>query len=260
MDMTSENAPLWRSILTEKDSPVRKRRRLLRVLPSSPRCKLCNLPFSGVGGLAMRLAGSQPAAMNPRFCNSCFTLADRYPGGAEIELSMLFADIRGSTGLAERLGTVEFSRLVGRFYDAVTGILVGHDALIDRLIGDEVIALFIPLFSGADHARRAVQAAQEILQATGHAGPGEPWVPVGAGVHTGTAYVGSVGSQGVTDFTALGDNVNATARLASLAGAGEILVSRAALEAGRLQRSGLESRDVALKGREAPMSVAVLRV
>lgn len=173
---------------------------------------------------------------------------------------MLFADIRGSTGLAERLGTAEFSRLVGRFYDAVTAVLVGHDALIDRLIGDEVIGLFIPLFSGTDHARRAIQSAQEILRATGHANPGGPWVPIGAGVHTGTAFVGSVGSQGVTDFTALGDDVNATARLASLASAGEILVSSAALEASGIQANGLERRSAELKGREAPMTVSVLRV
>jgi adenylate cyclase len=71
--------------------------------------------------------------------------------------------------------------------------------------------------------------------------------------------VGSVGSQGVTDFTALGDNVNATARLASLAGAGEILVSNATMEASHLQAGDLESRNVQLKGREAPMIVSVLR-
>lgn len=198
--------------------------------------------------------------MNPRFCNSCFTLADKYPGGAEIQLSMLFADIRGSTGLAERLGTAAFSSLVGRFYDAVTAVLVGRDALIDRLIGDEVIGLFIPLFSGEDHARRAIQSAQEILRATGHSDSGGPWVPVGAGVHTGTAYVGSVGTQGVTDFTALGDDVNATARLASLAKAGEILVSGTALEASGMQAHGLERRTAELKGREVPMTVSVLRV
>jgi adenylate cyclase len=198
--------------------------------------------------------------MNPRFCNTCFSLAETHPGGAEIELTMLFADIRGSTGLAERLGTAEFSRLVGRFYDAVTSVLVGHDALIDRLIGDEVIGLFIPLFSGTDHARRAIQSAQEILRATGHSDPGGPWVPLGAGVHTGTAYVGSVGTQGVTDFTALGDDVNATARLASMARAGEILVSSAALEASGIPAHGLESRTAELKGREVPMTVSVLRV
>jgi adenylate cyclase len=208
----------------------------------------------------MRLAGSRPAAMNPRFCTTCFALAETHPGGAEIELSMLFADIRGSTGLAERLGTAEFSRLVGRFYDAVTAILVGHDALIDRLIGDEVIGLFIPLYSGTDHAHRAIQSAQEILRATGHSDPGGPWVPLGAGVHTGKAFVGSVGSQGVTDFTALGDNVNATARLASLASAGEIVVSDATLEASGMQTNQLERRVVELKGREVPMTVCVLQV
>jgi len=143
---------------------------------------------------------------------------------------MLFADVRGSTTMAERMSGEEFSRIMNRFYASATDVLIRSDAMIDKLVGDEVIGLFLPLFSGRQHARRAVQAARELLRASGNGDVGGPWIPVGIGVHTGVAYVGTVkGAQNtVTDFTALGDSVNITARLASAAGVGEALVSDAA--------------------------------
>jgi adenylate cyclase len=120
-----------------------------------------------------------------------------------------------------------------------------------------------------DHPHRAVHAARNLLQATGHTDPGGPWLPVGAGVHTGIAYVGVVGSEEtVYDLTALGDTVNTTARLASLAGPGEILVSddtgtalrRIPGDAAGLAADPAEHRDLHLKGRTEPIGVRVLKV
>jgi adenylate cyclase len=249
---------MWRSLLTERDSPLRRNWRMMKRLPASHRCKVCNMPLTGPASALLRMRGVRPAKMNPRFCSQCETMAEKHPGGVELELTMLFADIRGSTTLAESLGNAAFTRLVGRFYDTVTHILIGSDAFIDRLIGDEVIALFIPLLAGPTHSNRAVEAARRILVDTGHRKPEGPWVPVGIGVHTGTAFVGSVGSAGVTDFTALGDDVNATARLASAAGAGEILVSRSTADAADLDTTRLEPRELALKGRQQSMDVFVV--
>jgi adenylate cyclase len=208
----------------------------------------------------MRIIGKRPSKMNPRFCSACEEFAQANPGGAEVPLSLLFADIRGSTALAESLGTQEFSRLVARFYDVATEVLIKADSLIDRLVGDEVIALFIPGMVGSRHSEAAVAAAREILRLTGHGERGGPWVPVGAGVHTGRAFVGAVGSAGVSDFTALGDDVNLTARLASVAAAGEILVSEAARSAAGLETGDLESRRLELKGRKEPVDVWVMRI
>ena len=85
-------------------------------------------------------------------------------------------------------------------------------------------------------------------------------VPVGAGVHTGVAYVRAVGSDStVADFTALGDAVNVTARLASLAGAGEALISEAAYTASGSHLGDLERRELSVRGRDAPLAVRVLR-
>jgi class 3 adenylate cyclase len=189
-------------------------------------------------------------------------VAHKYPGGAEVELSMLFVDVRGSTSMAERMSAGDFSRLLNRFYKAATKVLIQTDAFIDKLVGDEVIGLYLPLFTGPAHARAAIQAAQELLRVCGYRDKAGPWIPIGVGVHTGVAYVGTVsGAEGtVTDVTALGDCVNVTARLASKAGPGEALISDTAYVAAGLHLGDLEQRQLELKGKNAPVNVHVLHL
>jgi class 3 adenylate cyclase len=214
-----------------------------------------------MGGALMRIIGVRQSAKNPHFCTACDIFTGKYRGGAEVELTMLFVDVRGSTTLAEKMNATQFSHLMNRFYDATINVLVHADAFIDKLVGDEVTALFIPGFAGKAHARRAVDAGQGLLRVTGYGEPGGPWVPVGVGVHTGMAWVGSIaGASGAADFTALGDNVNIAARLASKAGAGEILASEATCHAAQIETEGLEKRDLELKGKSELVSVTVLRV
>ena len=158
------------------------------------------------------------------------------------------------------MAPADFTRLMNRFYDSANQVLIESDALVDKLVGDEVIGLYLP-FLGDGHPRMAVLAARDLLHATGHGDREGPWVPVGAGVHTGTAYVGAVGSEKtVMDFTALGDAVNVTARLAALAAEGEVLISGAAYAASGLDLGDLEQRQLTLKGRAAPATVHVLRI
>jgi adenylate cyclase len=205
----------------------------------------------------MHLLGRDQSRYNPRFCQKCQVF--EHPGGAEIVLTMLFADIRGSTTLAEQMSAREFGQLINRFYKVATHVLIQSDALVDRLMGDEAIGLYIPGFAGPEHPRRAIEAAQELLRITGHRDAKGPWLPVGIGVHTGSAYVGVVGSEENTaDFTALGDNVNITARLASAAGPGEILISEASCIASELDLHRLERRQLELKGKSEPFNVRVL--
>jgi len=185
----------------------------------------------------------------------------QYPGGAEVELSMLFVDARGSTVLAEQMSAKEFSRLMDRFYKAATKVLIRTDAFIDKLVGDEVVALYLPLFTGANHAGAAIQAAWELLLVTGHQDSSGPWLPIGVGVHTGLAYVGVVsGAEGtVTDVTALGDNMNTAARLASSAGPGEAIISEAACTAAGLDPGNSTQRLLELKGKSDPVRVRVFQ-
>jgi adenylate cyclase len=173
---------------------------------------------------------------------------------------MLFVDVRGSTTIAEKMDTLEFSRLMNRFYEAAINVLVRANAFIDKLVGDEVTALFIPGFAGEEHSRKAVQAGQSLLRVTGHEDPGGPWVPVGVGIHTGTAWVGSIAgvSGAAADFTALGDNVNIAARLASKAGQGEVIISEDTYNAPQIRNEGLEKRDLELKGKSELVSVRVM--
>jgi len=250
----------WYRVLNEGEAVSRRARRLRALLPSSPRCKACAGPFKGWGGALMHMMGRDQSRYNPRFCCKCDQF--EHPGGAEVVLTMLFADVRGSTALAEKMSPIDFSRLINRFYVVATDVLVRTDALVDRLIGDEVIGLYIPGFAGPEHPRRAIEAAKTLLSATGHRHPDGPWLPVGVGIHTGNAFVGVVGGKEGTpqDFTALGDNVNIAARLASNANPGEVLISNAAYAAAGLDLGDLEYRLLELKGKEATTGVRVLRV
>jgi len=252
---------MWHKSLTEGNARLRRWRRFTGSLPSNPRCVNCHRPFAGIGGSLFRLTmGIKKSTKNPRYCADCHSFTTQFPGGAEIELTMLFVDVRGSTTIAETMSNTEFSHLMNRFYEATINVLVRAEAFIDKLVGDEVTALFIPGFAGTDHARKAVQAGQSLLRATGYGDAGGPWVPIGVGVHTGTAWVGSiVGASGAgADFTALGDNVNIAARLASRAGAGEVLISEATYNAARMEDKDLEKRDLELKGKSESVSVRVL--
>ena len=170
---------------------------------------------------------------------------------------MLFADVRGSTGIAEGMAAADYARLLNRFYEVAARVLIDQEAVVDKFVGDEVVGLFVPGMAGLDHAARAVESARALMKATGHGSAGGPWIPVGAGVHTGVAFVGAVGDAGVTDFTALGDAVNTAARVASLAGAGEILVTGRAAEGLALPGS-LERRHLELRGRAEPIDVVVI--
>jgi len=247
----------WRRALDGTDPRFGRFRAIFKRIPSAPRCKTCASPFAGAGGSVMRLLGKAPWEKNRNFCSACYQALQRTFGGAEIELTMLFADVRGSTGLAEGMSATAFTALLNRFYRVAVDVLVEADAIIDKFVGDEVVALFIPGLAGQRHARKAIDAAAGLLRATGH--EGAPWLPIGIGVHTGLAYVGAVGAEGqLTDFTALGDAVNATARLASSAGPGEILASRAAAEAAELDMAGLPERVVDLRGRSQPMAAFVM--
>jgi adenylate cyclase len=250
--------PMWYTILNDPDAGFAMGRSWFKLIPSSPRCKLCAAPFKGPGAPFMRMLDRGPWEKNPSICGVCFKQLEKGRGGAEIELSMMFADVRGSTGLAESMGPDAFRRLLDRFYREATNVLVAHDAVLDKFVGDEVVALFLPVLNGSDHAADAIDAARDLLRATGHGSDGGPWIPLGVGVHTGTAYVGSIGDA-VTDFTALGDSVNVTARLASAAAQGEILVSSTSAEQAKLDGAH-ETRNLTLRGRTAPLEVRVLHV
>lgn len=205
----------------------------------------------------MRFMGHARWTKNPKYCTGCFGMLSRNHGGAEVECSLLFADVRGSTAMAESASPREFNRLMGRFYDTATEVLVNHDGIVDKFVGDQIIGIFIPAMASPQHAARAVEAARSLLTETGFGTSSGPWVPIGIGVNTGVAYVGSIGDSSDTEMTAMGDIVNVTARLSSVAGAGEILVATPAAAAAGLS-PGLPRRSLQLKGKSQTTEVVVL--
>ena len=244
----------WRAMLSGEDPSLRDVRRIWRHLPAAPRCKVCASPTQGFGGAVARLFWHGPMRDNPLLCKACFGQLSGHPGGAELEISVVFADVRGSTGLAERSSASEFRGLLQAYYRSAAAAIDANGGIIDKFLGDGVMALFIPVITGENHAARAIDAGRAILAAVERDGLAGKGLMVGAGVHTGEAFVGVVGSDEKTDFTALGDTVNICARLGGVAAAGELLVSRAAWDRAGLGTPAAQ-REIEIAGRFGSLTV-----
>ncbi|MEO7664785.1 MAG: adenylate/guanylate cyclase domain-containing protein [Candidatus Limnocylindrales bacterium] len=249
----------WRSILTGTDPGLIRLRKLWNRVPSSPRCKFCASPFKGPGRVLTKLIMHGQSNQNPLFCNACFSDLARHPGGAEVEISVLFADVRGSTGLAEQTTAAQFRGLIQEFYRATSGAIDRNGGLVDKFMGDGVMALFIPIIAGETHAARAIQAGEDVLAAARSRHLTEGGIRVGVGVHSGPAFVGTVGSGDRLDFSALGDTVNIAARLGSVAGPGELVVGRSAWDRAERGFEGVEARQIPISGRTTGLDVVVSR-
>jgi adenylate cyclase len=250
-----------RAVLTGESPGLARQRRVFRRMPAPPRCKLCAAPFTGLGGLILKHAGYGQSPGNPALCTKCIdVLRKRQMTGVEIPVTMLFSDIRGSTAIGERMRPADFHRFLDRFYRLASDSIVAHDGIVDKVIGDEVVGLFFGGISGPRHAAAAVAAAIDLAERAAQTSTApSASIPVGTAVHTGVAFVGATGlGTTVDDFTALGDAVNITARLASAAVAGEVIVSAAAAEAAAMATDHLEQRTVQIRGRTEPIKVIVI--
>ncbi len=247
---------MWHDwFMTDAFSVEKRLYGFFRILPHDPRCKLCNAPFHGIGAMVVgALYGRKQSSLNPRFCNVCEDFAKKFPGGAEVEMSMLFVDVRGSTALSEQMTSTEFQKLINRFYVGSTKAIAEEDGLVEKLAGDAVAAFWGAGFAGQDYVARTVRAARKIQKIMG-----EQKIPVGIGVHAGVAFFGAMGSaESLVNISAIGDEVNTAARIASRAAAGEILISEQALKAAGLDGSQLEARNLELKGISGLVAVRVM--
>ncbi len=212
---------------------TRAGKRILRAIPSTPRCGFCGAPFAGFGAKIVGPLGYKPSRKNPNVCSTCVELAP--PGGMTIETGVLFADLRGFTSDSEGRTPAETSAALRRFYGHAEKVLF-PEAIIDKLIGDEVMALYIGpiLLPGTveldDGVRRhtahvMLDHARELLQRVGYGSRGAPEFAVGIGLDFGEAFIGNIGDSAVHDFTAVGDVVNTASRLQGHAAAGEVMLS-----------------------------------
>jgi len=241
----------WQRLLVDGYEPLKKAQRVFRRLPHDPRCKLCQNPFAGVGGKLVGLMGRKPSRKSPNLCQACFDMLPS--GGIEIDIGVVFADVRGSTSIGQHSTATEFAGRLNRFYKTATDVLIHHDGLIDKLIGDEVMALFISGIAGPDYRRKAARAALELAAAVGD-------LPVGVAANAGIAFVGNVGSGTVMDFTALGDAVNIGARLQSYASPGEVVLASDLYGLVAVDHPGVRSELIEVRGRDEPVEVNVVAV
>ena len=244
---------------------VKTVKRVLRAMPSTPRCGYCGAPFAGLGGRLVGPLGYRPSRKNPNLCSMCVELMP--PGGTTMEIGVLFADLRGFTSTSESRSPAEVSADLRRFYAHAEKVLF-PEALIDKLIGDEVMALYVPpiLVPEAtemdDGVRRRVAKvmldhAHELLQRVGNGSSEPAEFDVGIGLDFGEAFIGNLGDDAVHDFTAVGDVVNTASRLQGHAAAGEVVLSD---RLARLLPEGLGvPEQLVLKGKQEPFEARRVR-
>jgi adenylate cyclase len=184
------------------------------------------VPFSGVG----RILRVRPSRKNPNYCMGCFEMAPI--GTSDMEVGVLFADLRDFTAWCEQQVPEVVEHALNRFYAVTSRAITRVDGLVDKLVGDEVMGLFLPAFPslGDRTCEIMMQVGDEIVRDFDAATNGGDTPPVGIGVNFGIARVGNVGAGDVKDFTAVGDVVNTAARLQACAHAGQIVMSDAVYE------------------------------
>jgi adenylate cyclase len=225
--------------------------KLVRSLPSSPRCGICGAPFAGIGARIVGPMGYRPSRKNPTVCGVCIESSP--PGGKTQLTGVMFADLRGFTQRFAGGDPQEASVLLRRFYRAAEDVLFPI-AVIDKVIGDEVMALYLPILKPDldpdDVPAVMLEHAKALLRQVGYGSDEGPFADLGIGLDYGDAFVGNIGQRALYDFTAVGDVVNTASRLQGQAAGGEIVLS-ARVAAGLPEPVG-EAVELTLKGKEQP--------
>jgi adenylate cyclase len=226
---------------------------LFLALPRSPRCGVCGAPFAGLGRLVAGPLGYRPSRKNPTVCATCVELAP--PGGMKMPTGVLFADLRGFTARFDGGDPQEASAVLRRFYGCAEDVLFPN-AVIDKLIGDEVMALYLPDlkrgFSVEEVPSVMLEHARGLLRAVGYGSDAPPFVELGIGLDFGEAFVGNIGQRALYDFTAVGDVVNTASRLQGQAAGGEIVLSQRVADG--LPGTVGAREQLALKGKREPQT------
>ncbi|MBI5690931.1 MAG: HAMP domain-containing protein [Verrucomicrobia bacterium] len=185
-------------------------------------------------------------------------------GGEEREVTILFADLRGFTTLSERLPAPELLTLLNRYLDRMSGAIEAQGGVIDKFIGDAIMALFgapVPQGDAADRAVAAARAMEQALAALNAelAAEGRAPLALGIGINTARVVAGRIGSQRRRNYSVIGDGVNVAARLQALTRTPEyqtnIIVSAATVAAARAPLAPRALGRVPVKGRAEPVEI-----
>jgi adenylate cyclase len=213
-------------------------------------------PFS----FLFKAFGIKKSKMHPNMCTFCENNFAKIMKHKQIPVSttILFADIRGYTDLSQQLEAPKLNELLHQFYDRCSAAVWENDGIVNKFIGDAVLAIFnFPLIR-KEHVQNAVKAALQLQQNCRHlkeeTGLSDiDTLGVGIGIHTGESYVGEVGTT-YKDFTAIGPVVNLTSRLQGAAGIGEIMVTEEVFKEVSDQFPGAQKRTLNLKGINSPVT------
>lgn len=249
------NEELWKTIFGVGHPDLLKQQWLHQKLPQKPRCRLCLAPFKGIGGWFMRRKGKAPNSRNPNYCNACDSFLETFPGGAEVDMSVLYVDIRQSTEYSQSHKTADVSQRINHFLSEATRIITDNDGFIMAFYGDCVVAAWPPGFSGNDHAQKVFKTAQQLVKDKNMVDSAGDPIPIGVGIHTGPVYIGTVTAlQGsFRDISIFGNSVNLAARLASQASAMQALSTQENIVATGQKPDSYENDSVELKGFSEPV-------
>jgi adenylate cyclase len=222
------------------------------------------VPLRGVLSVPFRVFGIRPSRMNPNTCTICELMFAKVMRARKvtIDATVLFADLRGYTSLSRSLSADAMSQLLDAFYDECASAIWEFDGLLNKTLGDAVMAVFNFPIRHADHARQAMLVArqiqrrwkirhEELVAASGLIG-GE--LGVGIGIDTGKLSFGEFG-RSHRDLTAIGTVVNTASRAQSVAEPGQILVTRAVYDSARADLEDSWAREYKLRGFEAPIEL-----
>ena len=222
-------------------------------LPSvlSHECLVCGTALSGPAGLVLRAVGVSRSGRNPNVCNRCDTHLEE---GSVKEITVLFADLSGFTGLTGSLGPEGIHQVVDTFLRMATESIVRRGGFIDKYIGDAVMAFFNVPLRRENHPAMALEAALEIQsQMAALSKQFGLTLKATAGISKGYARVGRLGSGDAKDYTAIGDVVNLAARLQAAARPGEVMADASVYQAAAAGTEKLEGELITLKGFAEPV-------
>ncbi len=219
------------------------------------------VPLRGAASVPFRAFGIRRSRMNPNTCTICEMMFERVMKARQVEIdaTILFADVRGYTGLSRSQSSGAISELLDAFYDACAEAIWEHDGIVNKTMGDAVMAVFNFPIRRADHAAEAIRTAraiqvrwlaqQERLFAA--FGGDAAKIGVGVGIDSGKVNFGEFG-RAHHDLTAMGTVVNLASRAQSVAAAGEILVTETVFERAGAELPDSGAREYRLKGIDEP--------
>lgn len=223
---------------------------------SATNCQMCGVALTGALGVLSLVLGVRRSARNPNLCNRC---SAHLKDGEVAEITAVFADLAGFTRMTRELGPEKTSAIVDAFLRGASRAIHAHDGMVDKFLGDAVLAVFGAPIRRADHSRRAVAAAVEIQHMMAELSRRfSVELSASVGVSTGTVRLGHVGGDDSASFTAIGEAVNRASRLEGVAENGQIVVDAAVLERVREAFPEAQAVPTELKGFDAPVAAARL--